>query len=259
VRQAIESAVNVSDLSSSCPTSLELAACFCLLLASLRNHSIGTYINEGFGLAFAGAMARVNSAQLSGSMVVLGLVIEQPNQTVTHIAQCLDRRFARSRFAPSTAHNALPQMADAKHKRVCRTYEAPGDDRSEDRYEATDEGVEAFEAWMFEMPNTTPVLREAMYGRIELCQPEHLPRLIKMARREEAIADDQYQHASRRLRKYAARKREPRDVAREIREVLLYVDPKRWFDRSESYKEIAKRLEEIHREIEALGLESYGG
>jgi hypothetical protein len=204
-------------------------------------------------------MARVNSAELSGSMAVLGLVIEQPNQTVTHIAQCLDRRFTRSRFAPSTAHNALPQMAEAKRKRVRRTYESPGDDRSEDRYEATDFGIEAFEAWMFEMPNTTPVLREAMYGRIELCRPEHLRRLIKMARREEAIADDQYQHASRRLRNFGGRKREPRDFAREIREVLLYVDPKRWSDRSESYKEIAKRLEELNREAKALEPEAHGG
>jgi hypothetical protein len=185
-------------------------------------------------------------------MAVLGLVIEQPNQTVRHIAQCLDRRFTRSQFAPSTAHNALPQMAEAKRKRVRRTHEAPNDDRPDDRYEATGEGLEEFEGWMFEMPNTTPVSREAMYGRIELCRPEHLPRLIKMARREEAIADDQYQHASRRLRNFSARKRAPRDFAREIREVLLYVDPKRWSDRSESYKEIAKRLEEIHREFEAL-------
>ena len=102
---------------------------------------------------------------------------------------------------------------------------------------------------MFEMPNTTPAWREAMDGRIELCRPEQLPRLIKMARREEAIADDQYQHASLRLRRLGARKREPRDFAREIREVLLYVEPKRWSDRSESYKEIAKRLEELRQEI----------
>jgi len=191
-------------------------------------------------------------------MAVLGLVIEQPNQTVTHIAQCLDRRFARSRFSPSTAHNALPQMAEAKRKRVHRTYESPGEARSEDRYEATYFGIEEFETWMFEMPNTTPAWRDAMDGRIALCRPEQLPRLIKMARREEAIADDQYQHASLRLRNFGTRKREPRDFAREIREVLLYIDPKRWSDRSESYKEIAKRLEEIQREIKASKPGAYG-
>ena len=82
-------------------------------------------------------MARVTSAGLSGSMAVLGLVIEQPNQTVTHIAHCLDRRFARSRFSPSTAYNALPRWLKRKRKRVLRTYRTPGKDRSEDRYEAT--------------------------------------------------------------------------------------------------------------------------
>lgn len=190
---------------------------------------------------------------------MLGLVIERPDQTVSQIARSLERRFPRARFAPSTAHNALRQMSEGKRQRVLCSRQVPGRDRSEDCYRATEPGVEEFESWMRAMPNAAPVFREAMYGRIEFCRPENLPRLIRMARLEEAIADDLYQEAARRLRSYRKRREQERDFTREIREVLLYVDPKRWADRSEAYKEIAKRLEELHAEIKQLAPEALGG
>jgi len=203
-------------------------------------------------LAFAAEMSRVNPAELPGSMAVLGIVIEQPNDTVTHIGQCLGRRFTRARFARSTAHSTLPRLARAE--RVHRTHQAPGSDRSKDRYEATSGGLEVFRAWMFEQPSATPALRDAMYGRIELCRLEDLPRLIEMARQEEAISADLYAEAAFRLRQHTAtRQRDPADYARQVREVLLYADPMHWASRSERYKVIADRLEEIAQEIPDLG------
>ncbi len=188
-------------------------------------------------------MSRVNPAELPGSMAVLGIVIEQPGDTVSHIGHCLGERFTRSRFARSTAHSSLPRLAHSG--RVHRTHLAPGRDRSLDRYEATTDGVEAFRRWMFEMPSARPALREAMYGRIELCRPEDLPRLIEMVRQEEAVSDDMYKEAAFRLRQQRLRKSDPADYARRIREVLLYADPMHWSSRSERYALIAERLEEI--------------
>jgi hypothetical protein len=196
-------------------------------------------------------MSRVNPAELPGSMAVLGIVIEQPNDTVTHVGQCLDRRFARARFARSTAHSTLPRLAHAK--RVHRTHQAAGTDRSKDRYEATAHGIEVFRTWMFELPSAMPALRDAMYGRIELCRLEELPRLIEMARQEEAISADLYAEAAMRLRQHtAARNKDPADHARQVREVLLYADPMHWASRSERYKVIADRLEEIAHDIPDL-------
>jgi DNA-binding PadR family transcriptional regulator len=181
-------------------------------------------------------------------MAVLGIVIQQPNDTVTHIGQCLDRRFTRARFARSTAHSTLPRLARAG--RVRCSFRAPGRDRPRDRYEATPSGVEVFDSWMFELPGATPALREAMYGRIELSRPEDLARLIEMARQEEAVSDALYKEALVRLRGHAAASRQhPGDYARQVREVLLYVDPMHWSSRSERYGLIAERLEEISREI----------
>src|SRR5271165_4636647 len=191
-------------------------------------------------------MSRVTPAELPGSMAVLGIVIEQPNDTVSHIGHCLGQRFTRSRFARSTAHSSLPRLAHSG--RVRRTHLEGGNDRSLDRYEATAEGIEAFRAWMFDLPSAKPALREAMYGRIELCRLEDLPRLIAMVRREEAVSDDLYREAALRLRRQRLKNPDASDYARRIREVLLYADPMHWSSRSERYALIAERLEEIARE-----------
>ena len=191
-------------------------------------------------------MSRVTPAELPGSMAVLGIVIEQPNDTVSHIGHCLGQRFTRSRFARSTAHSSLPRLAHSG--RVRRTHLEGGNDRSLDRYEATAEGIEAFRAWMFDLPSAKPALREAMYGRIELCRLEDLPRLIAMVRREEAVSDDLYREAALRLRRQRLKNPDASDYARRIREVLLYADPMHWSARSERYALIAERLEEIARE-----------
>jgi hypothetical protein len=192
-------------------------------------------------------MSRVNPAELPGSMAVLGLVIEQPNDTVSHIGHCLGQRFTRARFARSTAHSSLPRLAHSG--RVRRTHLERGNDRSLDRYEATTEGLEAFHKWMFELPSATPALREAMYGRIEFCRPEDLPRLIRMVRKEEAVSDDMYREAAWRLRRQRLKQADATDYARKIREVLLYADPLHWSARAERYALIAERLEEIAKEI----------
>ena len=206
-----------------------------------------------------GAMARVNPAELPGSMAILGLVIEEPNQTVSRVAQRLERRFARSRFSPSTAYNALPQMARrGQHPPRVRCTQR-GHDRSHDRYEATPEGVEAFRAWMLEMPSGAPALREALYGRIELCRMEDVPRLILIAREEGLIATDLYSAATTRLKRLGVRPRGRKDYLRRVRETLLYAEPMHWSGRAERYEEIAKGLEEIALEAGLELLEARDG
>jgi hypothetical protein len=88
-----------------------------------------------------------------------------------------------------------------------------------------------------------------MYGRIEFCRPEDLPRLITMVRQEEAISDDMYKEAAWALRRQRLKRGSPRDYTSRIREVLLYADPMHWSSRSERYASIAERLEEIAGEI----------
>jgi hypothetical protein len=189
-------------------------------------------------------------------MVILGLLIEEPNQTVAEVAQGLERRFARSQFHPTTAYNALPQMARPGHgpPRVRCTNRMPGRGRkAQDRYEPTREGVRVFRAWMTATPTGTPALREALYGRIELCRLGDVPDLIRLAREEATIARDLYSEAAVTLRRHLEDEREkepsdepaPEDYLLEVRNVLLHVTPDYWAARHRHNDEIRRLLTKI--------------
>jgi hypothetical protein len=210
----------------------------------------------------------VNPDELPGSMVVLGLIIDRPDATVKEVGQLVRKRFPRARFAHSTAHNRLPQLAERRPNRppcVERTYKAPGKERSKDRYRATAHGLKVFRAWMYDLQEDggtsgQPTLREAMLGRIELARVGDLPRLIEMARKEVEVSADIYAAASGDLRNLLVSRGDPLDFERKIREVLLYVDPPHWSERAERYREIANRLEGIQQEVrEASDVEPSGG
>jgi hypothetical protein len=185
-------------------------------------------------------------------MAVLGLVIERPNQTVAFYARALAERFPRAGFGPSTAYNALRQMAQSKTPRARCTRHAAGEDRSMDLYEAIPEGHDVFRSWMFRPPSAIPPVRQAIYGRIELARLEDLPQLICSVRDEEAIATDLYAEASGELRKHEIRKKGgsegPRscaDFEREVHETWLYVGPLHWSNRAALCTVVLERLEEI--------------
>lgn len=210
-------------------------------------------------------MSRVNPDELPATMVVLGLVIEQPEATVKEIGQLVRERFPRTRFAESTAHGALPRLATRRRgepPRVERIYKAgEADANSQDRYRATPYGVRVFRAWMYDLQDDDlpyigqPALREAMLGRIELARLRDLPRMIQMARAEARVSADLYAAASLKLREHLADRGDPLDFERKIREVLLYVDPSHWSARAERYRDIANRLDDIKEEAEAAGAE----
>ncbi len=207
-------------------------------------------------------ISRVNPDKLPGSMVVLGLVIEQPEATVKEVGQEVGKRFKLARFAPNTAHGALPRLAERRGEKIpCveRTYTAPGRERSRDRYRATAHGIKVFRAWMYDMLDDEetigqPSLQEAMLGRVEFAKVQDLPRLIEMAEKEADVSADLYAAATLELKKLLRRRAGPLDFERKIREVLLYVDPAHWSERSARYREIANRLEDIKQEAQMAGV-----
>lgn len=205
-------------------------------------------------------MSKSNPTDLPGSMVVLGLLIEKPGQTVAEVAKSLDERFPASRFNPATAHTALPQMARGGRipPRVTCIYQAPGrGQKAEDRYDPTHHGVRSYRAWMRAVPLEIgpPALREALYGRIELCTLEDLPELIRIAREEAKIARDMYSDASATLKTHREDQREKDasgeltdyDYLRMVREVLLQITPQHWAARHGLMEEIRRHHEKIAR------------
>lgn len=201
-------------------------------------------------------MPRVDPDELAGSMATLGLVIEQPKETVRHIGKELDDRFKRSRFSRATAQTALERFAGPKHRWVKRCREGEG--RSLDRYVVTPKGLRAFQEWMYGMPSDEepePRLREAMYGRIELCKLEHIPRLLHLARAEEAVSADLHDAAQKRLKRHLNKKTDPLDFVQRARNILLYLDPMHWGNRQKRYQYVIEALEEIIEDMRKAGLE----
>jgi hypothetical protein len=188
-------------------------------------------------------------------MAILGLLIETPDMTVAEVAQGLKTRFATCRFDPSTARHTLRQMAHdgPSRPRVTCTHTAPGRSRMQDRYKLTRAGINEFNGWMHQKPIGTPALREALYGRIEVCRLEDLPELIRIAREERKIASSLYSHAKANLTAQLERARRhprrgepgPEDFLREIRGVLLQVTPEYWSWRSMHFDDIARHLDDI--------------
>lgn len=203
-------------------------------------------------------MSKPNPADLPGRIAILGLLIEKPDQTVAEIAEALKTRFAGCQFDPSTASTGLKQMARDKRSRprVKCIHQEPGRFRAQDRYRANPAGVEEFSGWMYQMPTGQPALREALYGRIELCRLEDLPELIRIAQEETAMADDRFTQSKTQLAQHLQRNRRrrghgrdekpgPEDYLQEVRNVLLHVTPEFWSARSMHYDEIARHLEEV--------------
>lgn len=205
-------------------------------------------------------MPKRTPTELPATMAIAGLLKEKPNQTVAEVREGLAERFPSAGWHRTTARTVLPQMARGGHHRprVRRTYAAPEDQRELDRYELTGAGEDAFHAWLYAVPSGAPALREALFGRIELCELKDVPELIRIAREEELIARDLYSAASMKLKQRredhderltgALEPGDPQRRLQDLREVLLYVTPSWWGKRNEFFKEVRHQLEKIARE-----------
>jgi DNA-binding PadR family transcriptional regulator len=124
---------------------------------------------------------------MSAKHAVLGLVIERPGYGY-QLAQRLDERFGSSGFAPSGVYSALDQLTRDELVRSAGEHGPGPARRAAPRtiYEATDEGVDHFEAWMLET-SPMPPLRDELHMKIALCRPRNVPRLIEMIEGQELV------------------------------------------------------------------------
>jgi hypothetical protein len=204
-------------------------------------------------------MSQVNPDELSGSMVTLGLVIDMPDHTTKEIGLQLYRRFSRANFSRSTHDGAIVGLR--KQGYIECTYEAPGSERASNRHIATALGERKFYEWMYDLPSRDgdPVLREALYGRLELCKDEDIPRLLSLARHEVMLSETLYNEASQRLHDQGELARHLKKVkpdskkrpTERVREILLLVEPLHWSHRAARYELVVKELEDIIADMQA--------
>jgi DNA-binding PadR family transcriptional regulator len=122
---------------------------------------------------------------MSAKYAVLGLVIERPGYGY-QLAQRLEERFGCSEFAPSGVYSALDQLSRDSFIRNAGEMGGGTSRRAAPRtiYEATEQGIDHFEAWMLEA-SPAPPLRDELHMKIALCRPVDLPRLIEMVHGQE--------------------------------------------------------------------------
>jgi DNA-binding PadR family transcriptional regulator len=125
-------------------------------------------------------MSTFSSGDITPRMMVLGLVIQQ-SDSIAGVGRRLADQFASARFPRGAAHKNLPSLAIQGYVRLVDSG-APGGSTL-DRYEATEEGVEHFRAWLrrTEFP---PAIRDALQGKLEFLEREDLAALVRIVNDE---------------------------------------------------------------------------
>jgi hypothetical protein len=182
------------------------------------------------------AVGGTREAEMSASIAILGLLIEQPDD-VRGLERRLADCFPLARFAPTTAHNAVNRLkrqgrvrererSSSAHSgaalgsakvRYVRVRRALGEGRvdvglraaseaaavSERRIaprsvlEPTSQGVASFWTWMGSAC-PAPAVREELRAKMMFARPEDVPRLIELMKREIETCAREYEalHAS---------------------------------------------------------------
>jgi DNA-binding PadR family transcriptional regulator len=188
-------------------------------------------------------MSTFSSGDLTPRMMVLGLVVQQPD-SVAGVARRLADQFASARFPKTSAHNNLPSLAAKGYVRLL----TPGDKASLDRYEATAKGVELLREWLHrtELP---PAIRDALQCKLEFLEREDLAALIQLVGEEEQAYTAAFDIAHTRVRREQRSRlaRGGRSLDWRIR--LRGVQNK---DEAMLWSLMAKRLEHLREDLEEL-------
>ncbi len=190
------------------------------------------------------------TGDLSASMAVLGLVVEQPD-TVASVGVRLGERFPRAHFSRNAAHNNLPSLVRQGFVRVV----AEGPEPSLDRYEATSEGIVHFQKWVRGSAAVPPALRDALQGKLEFSTRDDLLGLLETVCEEEDACAREYavahRHANvaRRFRHRLPRRQ--MDLSERLRGIQIVDEANLWSLMTQRLRRLREELEELLEEIEA--------
>lgn len=118
------------------------------------------------------------TGEMSSSMAVLGLVVQQPD-TIAGVAYRLSEVFPRARWSAGAAHSNMRSLAKQGLLQVVQEGSMP----TLDRYEATHVGVAEFRRWLVQSSSLSPALRDALQARLEFVGLEELSALLETVRR----------------------------------------------------------------------------
>jgi DNA-binding PadR family transcriptional regulator len=193
---------------------------------------------------------------MSAKYAVLGLVIERPGYGY-QLAQRLEDRFGSSGFAPSGVYSALDQLSRDDFIRSAGEMGAGPAKRAAPRtiYEATEEGVDHFEAWML-AACPAPPLRDELHMKIALCRPSNLPRLIEMVYGQELACMGRLRDLKQRAEEDPA---DPQEWSSLMRTLARDAEVATWNARIEWLQSARELLEQLREESECSPLHHQRG
>lgn len=129
--------------------------------------------------------------ELSASMAVLAVVVRNPGVDVALITGALAEHFEFAPFTRTTSPHALEtlerhRLVSVERRRGPRSRRKSM--RAGDRVYPTEKGVLWLDTWMYAKPiEEIPPVRDLVCARLELCQPQDLPRVIKQVEAEAQV------------------------------------------------------------------------
>jgi hypothetical protein len=186
------------------------------------------------------------TGEMSSSMAVLGLVVQQPD-TIAGVAYRLSETFPHAHWSAAAAHSNMPSLATQGLLRVIREGSLP----TLDLYEATSAGVAEFYGWLVRSSPAPPALRDALQARLEFIELTGLPALVEMVRRDERMFTREYAAAHKRWKQITSMKVSPggdgpeEAFRRELKVVQLADEADLWALQARRLRQLGGRLERV--------------
>jgi len=132
-------------------------------------------------------MREFRSGEITPHEAVLGL-IAQGRTTVASLRVRLEREFPHANYAPNTAAMAVRRLAA---KGQVRLVGEDGGDAVE-VYEITQQGMNVFEEWLYEIVSVPAPMRDAIQARLAFVPASGVGRLVAIIKVLEEAAAHQY-------------------------------------------------------------------
>lgn len=186
------------------------------------------------------------TGEMSSSMAVLGLVVQQPD-TIAGVAYRLSETFPHAYWSPAAAHSNMRSLGTQGLLHVIKEGSGP----TLDLYEATSLGVAEFYGWLVQSSAAPPALRDALQGRLEFIERNGLPALVEMVRRDERMFTREYAAAHKRWKQFTstrfrAGQDAPEEVfRRELKVVQMADEADLWALQARRLRQLGGRLEGV--------------
>jgi DNA-binding PadR family transcriptional regulator len=202
------------------------------------------------------AMSTFSSGDLTPRMMVLGLVVQQPD-SAAGVARRLADEFAAAQFPKTSAHNNLPSLAEDGYVHVVE----PGRKRSLDRYEATVEGIAHHRRWLRSWA-PSPTIRDDLQGKLHFLRLDELAPVLQIAREYEQACRSAYHVAQARVveeQEFRRRaKADPFDGHARLEMIWSKDEANMWSLHARRLALLRESLEELAVEMSADGDAQYG-